>query len=166
MTLVKLSFQPNTLTSLPIDGTDNVLLAAGGQEAEVHLSYCSPSSARHRQGVVWQTECTLTGSINNSVLLTSMSLTRSYESSVEPRIGISNNDETVKFYNVPLRAAPKRGLEEVGSLRLHVPVNHCVYSPPLTSRLFILTLTCQRQYLLTAGPFYPSETLPMSSFTK
>lgn len=70
----------------------------------------------------------MVGSINNSVLLTSMSLTRSNESSVEPRIGISNNDCTVKFYNVPLRGPTKRTMDEVGSLRINVPVNHCAYS--------------------------------------
>ena len=39
LTLVKLTFQPSTFTFLPIDGTDNVLIIAGGQlqEAELHL---------------------------------------------------------------------------------------------------------------------------------
>jgi hypothetical protein len=67
----------------------------------------------------------MNGSINNSVLLTSLTLTRSNQSSVEPRVGISNNDCTVKFYDIPLRAQNKRVLEQVGSLRLDVPVNHC-----------------------------------------
>ncbi|KAF5374450.1 hypothetical protein D9615_009123 [Tricholomella constricta] len=128
--LAKLSFLPNTLASLRINGTDDTLLAAGGQDAEIHLSYHSPLSARSRQsGAVWQTEFSMTGSINNSVLLTSMSLTRSNESSVEPRIGISNNDCTVKFYNVPLRGQAKRNLDEVGCLQLNVPINHSSISP-------------------------------------
>lgn len=41
LTLVKLTFQPSTFTFLPIDGTDNVLIIAGGQlqEAELHLHH-------------------------------------------------------------------------------------------------------------------------------
>jgi len=66
------------------------------------------------------------GSINNSVLLTSMNLARSHESSVEPRVGISNNDLTVKFYDVPVRGeTPPSTIKEAGMLRLDVPVNHC-----------------------------------------
>ncbi|KAF8969036.1 hypothetical protein BDZ97DRAFT_1754965 [Flammula alnicola] len=44
----------------------------------------------------------LTGSINNLVLLTSLSLMRSNESSVDPRVGISNNDGSVHLYNISL----------------------------------------------------------------
>src|SRR5262245_19811108 len=36
--IADLRFTPNTLASLPIDGTDDVLVAAGGQDAEIHLS--------------------------------------------------------------------------------------------------------------------------------
>ncbi|KAG6827267.1 hypothetical protein H0H92_012531 [Tricholoma furcatifolium] len=129
-TLVKLPFQPNTLASLPVSGTDDTLLAAGGQEAEIHLSYHSPLRACPRQNsALWHAEFSLPGSINNSVLLTSMSLTRSNESSVEPRLGISNNDCTVRFYNVPLRGQSKRLIDEVGCLNLNVPINHSSISP-------------------------------------
>jgi WD40 repeat protein len=75
----------------------------------------------------------LSGSINNSVLLTSLSLTRSNESSAEPRIVVSNNDCTVKFFDVNVRGAkgvdgPPKRISEAGTLRLDVPVNHCVSS--------------------------------------
>lgn len=116
------------------------LLAAGGQEAELHLSlYGSPSSyptpsyssreATHRFGRQrWKTEPILEGaSINNSVLLTSLSLTGSNESSAEPRLVISNNDKTVKFFDVATRSVGRHGerLSLAGQLRLDVPVNHC-----------------------------------------
>ncbi|KAF8895983.1 hypothetical protein BD779DRAFT_1493299 [Infundibulicybe gibba] len=130
-TLANLSFIPNSITSLAIPGTNDTLLAAGGQQAEIHLSLHSPASTRHRHSrLQWQFEMSLDGSINNSVLLTSLSLTRSNESSVDPRIGISNNDRTVKFYDVPLRVQnPKRTLCDIGTLRLDSPVNHSSISP-------------------------------------
>jgi hypothetical protein len=73
----------------------------------------------------------LSGSINNSVLLTSLSLTRSNESSAEPRVAVSNNDCTVKFFDVNVRGAkgvdgPPKRISEAGTLRLDVPVNHCM----------------------------------------
>ncbi|GLB40695.1 putative WD40 repeats [Lyophyllum shimeji] len=171
--LAKLSFIPNTLCALPIEGTDDTLLAAGGQEAEIHLSYHSPLSARHRQSAaVWHTDFRLTGSINNSVLLTSMSLTRSNESSVEPRIGISNNDCTVKFYNVPIRGQTKRSIDEVGSLRLNVPVNHSSISPDGRTLLSVGDSAKVYLHRMTGGAritFSPIATLklppPSSSYS-
>lgn len=125
-----LGFTPISLTSLQIG--NGTLIAAGGQETEIHLSYHTPAassaSSERRSGscVQWEFEGTLTGSINNSVLLTSLSLTRSNESSIEPRVGISNNDGSVKLYDIPLRVqSARRRLREVGQIRLEVPVNHC-----------------------------------------
>lgn len=122
-----------------------MLVAAGGQEAEIHLSLhgppspSSPSSSsdedshtrshRCNSNALWQFEAPLPGSINNSVLLTSMNLTRSNESGIEPRVGISNNDLTVKFYDVPVRGeTPPNEIKQAGMLRLDVPVNHCAYN--------------------------------------
>ncbi|ESK82449.1 hypothetical protein Moror_8566 [Moniliophthora roreri MCA 2997] len=124
-TLVDLNFTPNTLSSLQIPDSQQTLLAAGGQDAEVHLSLHDHSSPRQKP--VWATEERLPASINNSVLLTSMNLARSNESSVEPKVVISNNDCTVKFYDVPIRARPD--IREAGSLRLSVPINHSSISP-------------------------------------
>lgn len=79
----------------------------------------------------WKSEVSLDGaSINNSVLLTSLSLTGSNESSVEPRVVISNNDRTVKFFDVAVRSGRSsdnslKRLSHAGHLRLDVPVNHC-----------------------------------------
>jgi hypothetical protein len=155
-----LSFTPNTIASLPIQGTDHVLLAAGGLGAEVHISVHAPSPSRstsdtssaqpsssasslssrpaqstlrpHRPEPcpqltpLRQFELNLTGAINNSIFLTSLNLSGSPESSVEPRMAISNNDNTVRFYDVPVRgSSPPPQMTEVGTLRLDVPVNHC-----------------------------------------
>ncbi|EGN98621.1 hypothetical protein SERLA73DRAFT_181173 [Serpula lacrymans var. lacrymans S7.3] len=134
--IADLSFNPNTITSLQISGKDATLLAAGGQDAEIHLSLhasSSPSQSRHRQrsrNLLWNYYRQLPGSINNSVLLTSLSLSRSHESSVEPRLVVSNNDCSVKFYDIPMsgQTSPK-DIYQVGQLLLDVPVNHSSISP-------------------------------------
>ncbi|CAA7269540.1 unnamed protein product [Cyclocybe aegerita] len=126
--LAHLHFTPNSLTSLPV-GQNDTIIAAGGQEAEIHLSYHTPSSSR-RTHLVWDHEEHLAGSINNSVLLTSLSLTTSNESSIEPRVGVSNNDGSVRLYDIPLRLPDSRWkLAEVGAVRLDVPINHSSISP-------------------------------------
>ncbi|KXN86090.1 hypothetical protein AN958_10566 [Leucoagaricus sp. SymC.cos] len=129
-TLAALNFTPNTLAALPLDSHDT-LLAAGGQEAELHLSYHTITpSKRARSKLVWQTEPRLQGSINNSVFLTSLSLTQSNQSAVEPRVGISNNDCTVRLYEVPIRTqSQKRVIRAIGTLRFDVPINHSSISP-------------------------------------
>ncbi|TFK36674.1 WD40-repeat-containing domain protein [Crucibulum laeve] len=130
-TLAELTFLPNTLSSMPI-GND-ILLAAGGQEAEIHLSYHTPRSAGS-SSLIWQYEHQIDGSINNSVLLT-----HSNESSAELRLMISNNDCTVKFFDVPSRAESHSEMiiKEVGKLQLDTPVNHSSLSPDGNSLLSV-----------------------------
>lgn len=142
--LVSLNYVPNTIASLHIPDTNERLLAAGGQDAELHLSIHSrrtPSPRNSSDTVsprptrrLWQYDNVLSGSINNSVLLTSLSLSRSNESSAEPRVAVSNNDCTVKFFDVNVRGTkgvdgPPKRISEVGALRLDVPVNHSSISP-------------------------------------
>ncbi|KAI9511910.1 hypothetical protein F5148DRAFT_1167363 [Russula earlei] len=140
--LVTLNYAPNTIASLHIPDSDERLLAAGGQDAELHLSIHSrrgsprgsSDSAPRGSRRLWQYDGALSGSINNSVLLTSLSLTRSNESSAEPRVAVSNNDCTVKFFDVNVRGAkgvdgPPKRISEAGTLRLEVPVNHSSISP-------------------------------------
>lgn len=140
--LAELGFIPNSLSSLTLPDGGDTLLAAGGQEAELYLSLFSPSSQtcgqdgaapRPRQGFgskLWESKYTIKhGSINNSVLLTSLSLTGAHQSSAEPRVIVSNNDKTVKFFDIAVRReweerAASR-LVDAGQLRLDVPVNHC-----------------------------------------
>lgn len=143
--VTELGFVPNSLSTLNLQDTNETLLAAGGQDAELHLSlYAPPSHSYHgdddgssRDAALhfgrqrWKSEVSLDGaSINNSVLLTSLSLTGSNESSVEPRVVISNNDRTVKFFDVAVRSGRSsdnslKRLSHAGHLRLDVPVNHC-----------------------------------------
>ncbi|KAG7089279.1 hypothetical protein E1B28_010978 [Marasmius oreades] len=126
-TLVDLHYTPNTLSSLQVYDSEHTLLAAGGQEAEIHLSL---HDSKRNIKPLWRLDDQLHASINNSVLLTSMNLARSNESSVEPKIVVSNNDCSVKFYDVPLRVRNSPKLDkEVGSMRLNVPVNHSSISP-------------------------------------
>ncbi|KAF7976957.1 hypothetical protein HWV62_5016 [Athelia sp. TMB] len=130
--LAKLSFTPNSLTAMRIPGADTTLFAAGGQEAELHLSLHRPvppssptASSSKRPKPVWQFEAILPGSINNAVLLTSAN-----QSAAEPRVVVSNNDCSVKFFDVPIRTETTRPtIREAGVLRLRVPVNHSSISP-------------------------------------
>ncbi|KAJ7759321.1 hypothetical protein DFH07DRAFT_710322, partial [Mycena maculata] len=121
--LADLAFLPNTLASLEVPGTDHTLLAAGGQDAEIHLSLLTPES-----NSAWQFNTHLAGSINNSILLTSLSLTDSNESSVEPRMAVSNNDRVVMFFDIPIRARPTT-INQTGAVRFNVPINHSSVSP-------------------------------------
>ncbi|KAF9021183.1 hypothetical protein BDZ89DRAFT_1071653 [Hymenopellis radicata] len=150
--LVDLPFTPNTLTSMMIPGTDDTILAAGGQEAEMHLSCYSPSSSssRHRRAQLrWHYDDHIRGSINNSLLLTSLSMTSSNQSSVEPRVAVSNNDGTVRFFDIPVRNEHFTSLPESGCIHLGVPINHSSVSPDGrtllsvgdTSKVFLHRLT-------------------------
>ncbi|KAF8347104.1 hypothetical protein F5887DRAFT_48569 [Amanita rubescens] len=148
-------FHPNTLALLRIPDTNDILYATGGQEADLHFSYhtiygstsassssavsssASPSSPPRRKRfrpsstskLIWQFSKRLENcSINNSVVLTdTLGLAYSNESSVEPRVIVSNNDFTIKLFDVPLRTTGSkhtRNLKEVGSLKLSVPVTY------------------------------------------
>ncbi|KAJ6620062.1 hypothetical protein B0H10DRAFT_1115965 [Mycena sp. CBHHK59/15] len=164
--LADLNYSPNTLTSLVIPGTDHTLLAAGGQDAEIHLSLLTLESDH-----VWQFNTRLQGpniSINNSILLTSLSLSESNESSVEPHMAVSNNDCTVKFFDIPVRSRPT-SIVQVGSVPFNVPVNHSSISPDgrtlLTvgdsSKVLLHRLTGGAQ--ITASPI-AAVTLPATPF--
>ncbi|KAJ3888464.1 hypothetical protein GG344DRAFT_53566 [Lentinula edodes] len=139
--LFDLSFYPANITSLEVLGGTATLFAAGGQDAELHLSLHHHSTRRRRTGALeWKFEERLQASINNSILLTSINLGRSNESSLEPRLAISNNDCTVKFFDIPMSV---RGggnslkIRNAGSVRLNVAVNHSSISPDGTCLLSV-----------------------------
>lgn len=136
--IASLPFTPNTLSALRLPDSATTLVAAGGQDAELHLSLHSSSSpspsptppSYHRSSRPhWQYQTQLQGSINNSVMLTSLSLTKANVSSVEPRVAVSNNDCSVKFFEVNIRSSDNSPasskLKDLGTLRIDVPVNHC-----------------------------------------
>lgn len=143
--LADLNFTPNTVSALILPDTGDTLLAAGGQEAELHLSYyqssdtsTSATSSRSTRTCsrgfgrrLWESKYILDrGSINNSVMLTSTSFSRSHQSAAEPRIVVSNNDRTVKFFDIAVRREKvfddyEPRLVDIGQLDLEVPVNHC-----------------------------------------
>lgn len=138
--LANLGFIPNTLAALPIPDSTHTLYAAGGQDAELHLSMhsststSSPTSPRRHMRPQWQHDTQLLGSsINNSVMLT-----RSHVSSAEPRLAVSNNDCTVKFFDVHVRSSKNLDgpsavrLKEIGLLKIDVPVNHCGFHKSFT----------------------------------
>ena len=145
--IANLPFTPNTLSALCIPDSTNTLVAAGGQDAELHLSLHSSSSSsssshHHRSSRPhWQYQTQLQGSINNSVMLTSLSLTKANVSSVEPRVAVSNNDCSVKFFEVNIRSSDTTAsrLKDLGVLRIDVPVNHCE-SLPGNATPFVLTI--------------------------
>ena len=106
--LSHLHFTPNSLTHLPV-GINDTLIAASGQDSEIHLSLHTSSYTQSNQTrQVWEYENRLSGSINNSVLLTSLSLTETNESGVEPRVGVSNNDGFVKLYDIPMSSQQRK----------------------------------------------------------
>ncbi|KAI0707284.1 hypothetical protein C8Q76DRAFT_629023 [Earliella scabrosa] len=182
--LVDLSFTPNTISALILPDTNDTLLAAGGQEAELHLSYyqCSdaPSSSRPTRSPsrgfgrrLWESKYILDhGSINNSVMLTSMNFARSHQSAVEPRIVVSNNDRTVKFFDVAIRSSKivddfEPRLLDIGSLRLDVPVNHSSISPDGRTLLCVGDSPDVYLHRITGGSritLAPIATLSLSSF--
>ncbi|KAJ3732424.1 hypothetical protein DFJ43DRAFT_1025037 [Lentinula guzmanii] len=139
--LFDLSFYPANLTSLEVLGGTATLFAVGGQDAELHLSLHHHSTRQRRTGAIkWKFEERLQASINNSILLTSLNLGRSNQSSIEPRLAISNNDCTVKFFDIPMMVArggssPK--IRNAGSVRLNVAVNHSSISPDGTCLLSV-----------------------------
>ncbi|KAJ8594288.1 hypothetical protein M405DRAFT_918131 [Rhizopogon salebrosus TDB-379] len=116
-----LSFIPNTLSSLNLDQVpdSHTLLAAGGLDSEIHLSLHSPSQDR----ALWHFSRRFSGGCNNSIVLS-----RACDGSHEPRLIVSNNDWTVRIYEVPLHTEPQN-LRCCGSIRLQEPVNHSSISP-------------------------------------
>ncbi|KAI0359788.1 hypothetical protein OH77DRAFT_1393943 [Trametes cingulata] len=185
--LVDLTFTPNTISALILPDTNDTLLAAGGQEAELHLSYYQstdscPSSASTRaihsapRGFgrrLWESKYILEhASINNSVMLTSMSFSRSNESAAEPRILVSNNDRTVKFYDIAVRSSKavddyEPRLLDIGQLRLDVPVNHSSVSPDGRTLLCVGDSPDVYLHRITGGSrisFAPIARLSLSSY--
>ncbi|OCH88562.1 hypothetical protein OBBRIDRAFT_836488 [Obba rivulosa] len=182
--LADISFTANSLTSLVLPDSGDTLVAAGGQEAELHLSYYAAPPCSVRDGSPlrrlagfgrkqWETKYVMDhGSINNSVLLTSLSLTGAHESSAEPRVVVSNNDRTIKFFDVAVRSARASDdviprLLDAGQLRLDVPVNHSSISPDGRTLLSVGDSPDVYLHRLTGGAhitFAPIASLSLSPY--
>ncbi|KZV64486.1 hypothetical protein PENSPDRAFT_615262 [Peniophora sp. CONT] len=165
-TLAALNFIPNTIASHILPDTEECMLAAGGQESELHLSLYSRndgSSAGTRR--LWRSDSVLPGSINNSILLTTLSLTRSNQSALEPRIVVSNNDHTCKFFDVNIRGTSSSSrLTQSGMLKLDSPVNHSSISPDGRTLLSVGDSPNVHLHALNGGAritFDPIAQLPM-----
>jgi hypothetical protein len=144
-TLTSLNFTPNTLASYAFPDDEQYLIVAGGQDCQLSLSLhaTSPSSpspsgssipvAAHppaRTRTIWKNTLRHGVSINNSVFFapraTSLALGAPPDSAVEPRLIVNNNDCTVTFHDVSMRASKvRKRLQSCGRVHLGVPVNHC-----------------------------------------
>ncbi|TFK17511.1 hypothetical protein FA15DRAFT_604940 [Coprinopsis marcescibilis] len=164
-TLSPLLFTPSSLTAIALD--NDTLVAAGGSlttETDLHLSY-------HRsdgEEPVWEYSCSLTGTLNNSLLLT-----RSNSSGAEPRLGVTNNDRSFRLYDCAIRRQPIRyalgarsdeQLECVGCLRLDTAVNCSALSP--CGRFMISVGDLPNAYLHHVSgssrvTFHPISTVPI-----
>ncbi|TBU45726.1 hypothetical protein BD309DRAFT_859683 [Dichomitus squalens] len=174
------------MSALILPDTNHTLLAAGGQEAELHLSYYDSSdsststSTRSTRSCsrgfgrrLWESKYILeNSSINNSVMLTSMSFSRSHQSAAEPRIVVSNNDRTVKFFDIAIRNGKavddyEPRLLDIGQLHLDVPVNHSSISPDGRTLLCVGDSPDVYLHRITGGSritFSPIATLSLSSY--
>ncbi|KIY46642.1 hypothetical protein FISHEDRAFT_46987 [Fistulina hepatica ATCC 64428] len=121
--VVELKYTPVSLSTYALPAAAGTLIAAGGQDADIHISLLKPG-----EDPVWSLDQTLHGSINNSVMFTSHTFAPSQQSSVEPRLVVCNNDYSVKFFDVPV-SSRGRYLKPAGYLSLDYPVNHCSISP-------------------------------------
>ncbi|KAG8898450.1 hypothetical protein FRB99_007431 [Tulasnella sp. 403] len=76
-------------------------------------------------------------SINNSLLVTNTDLTPSTTSTaigpsgatLEPRLFVSNNDESVKVFNISTSGTSRGRIIPAGTLKVRTPVNHTSISP-------------------------------------
>lgn len=140
--LINLHFAPNSLAALHIPAINRTLYASGGQNAELNItSVCedklNPRDTgdwyRPRREVEFTRETNLGSSINNSVLLTTSGedYTRP-----EPRVVVSNNDCTVRFYDIAMgygqeangragRGSSKGSVSQIGCVKFPAAINHC-----------------------------------------
>ncbi|TFK49707.1 hypothetical protein OE88DRAFT_1719641 [Heliocybe sulcata] len=199
--IAKLRFVPNSLASLQLPGA--TLFAAGGQDAQLHLSLhtstslssddsTAPYSSAPKQ-CLWSEEHVLraysstgpSASINNSVTFTTgnLNLTRTPEGRVEPRVVVSNNDGTVRFFDIGIRSR-SHTLGDAGTLKLPDAVNHSSVSPDGrtllsvgdSSQVFLHHLSGSSRLTFTptstitlppasSSPFGPGSSIPASFST-
>ncbi|KDQ17451.1 hypothetical protein BOTBODRAFT_171937 [Botryobasidium botryosum FD-172 SS1] len=120
--IAKLEFEPNCIAS------GSGILAAGGQSAELHISPLpplSPASGKNACQAFKPYSVTLPGSsINNALLIDTVTSPMG-----ALRIFVSNNDCTVKVFEVGESGNGARRLKGAGFLKLGTAVNHASISP-------------------------------------
>jgi hypothetical protein len=136
MPLVSLNYVPNTIVSLDIPDSDTAppgCKRAGHRVTPICTRHSSPRNSSnpptHDSRRLWQHDGDLSSPIRNSVFFASPSLTRLNKNSAELRVAVSDNDCTVKFYDVNVHGtkcvdSPPKRISDAGTLRLDVPVNH------------------------------------------
>jgi hypothetical protein len=145
-TIVALDWTPNTLACHALPDSDEFLLAAGGQNSELHLSLhrADPLGARCTQTRWADSSRRIGGSINNAVAFSSalngpassLSMGKPADSVVEPTLVVNNNDSTVSLFDVAVRRADKAlgRLHARGKVISSTPINHCMPSHSLRAR--------------------------------
>lgn len=104
---------------MTLPGSGHTLYAAGGSDANIHISMHASYSSTE---LYWSIADEVIGSFtNNSLILASHIL-----GSEEPRLVVSNNDHSITFIDIPVRARPETLTDLIcGTLELDYPVNHC-----------------------------------------
>jgi hypothetical protein len=120
-TLVQLEWNPNSLAAYALPDSDVVVLAAGGQDAELHLSAHAPDAA----DALWADPPgqRIGGSINNAVAFAPPG-----PGCAEPTLVVNNNDASVQLFDVALRKGAGARLRLRTRVAFPTPVNHC--APP------------------------------------
>lgn len=158
--LAHLDFEPNCLAS----GAG--LIVAGGGNGELYigaLADSSQSSLVPSSGpscsspqIQWSHTTKLsTASINNSLLITRNDLTPSGPlpdlTKGHPRLFVSNNDESIKVFNISVSGATQGRMVPAGSIRVGTPVNHTSISPDGKTLLAVGDTNDVFLYNLVAG---------------
>ena len=115
------------------------LIAAGGQRAEIYIAPLD-SIEKAPGPSSWHISQQLRGSINNSVFITNLTMgaspyeaTRGWNDSTDlamPRLFVSNNDRSLRVYNVATRTEPllfgrrRQRLSRAGSTEFKTCINH------------------------------------------
>ena len=116
------------------------LIAAGGQRTEIYIAPISSLASAPERGA-WELSTSFRGSINNSIFITNLTLSTNpyastyddlqYMSSVNPRLFVSNNDQSLRVFNIATNLVCSdtgksiARLSKAGAVELKTCVNHC-----------------------------------------
>lgn len=136
----------NRILSALVLQTRAGLIVAGGGNGELYIGALADSSQSSlvpssdpsfsSPQIQWSHTTKLsTASINNSLLITRNDLTPSGPlpdlTNGHPRLFVSNNDESIKVFNISVSGATQGRMVPAGSIRVGTPVNHSKFIFPL-----------------------------------